>query len=211
MPGPALPERVAAAYQRYGARAFAVAAYRALFQWPTLRSRVVAGKLSMLLGAQIGRAALFGHDVFFSIPGGRLAIGESTSLGDRCHVEISANPRGELTIGRNCYFAHDVHIAAVQSIVIGDNVRIAEFTSLRDTSHNYQDARTNINEQGDTLGRIVIGDDVWIGKGSLILGSPEGTVIGKGAVIGAHTLVKSSVPEFAIAVGSPAKIVGHRE
>jgi acetyltransferase-like isoleucine patch superfamily enzyme len=90
-------------------------------------------------------------------------------------------------------------------------VRIAEFTSLRDTTHNYKDRSTTINQQGDTVGQLFIKDDVWIGQGCLIQGSPEGTVIGEGAVIGAHSVVKESVPDYAIAVGAPARIVGYRE
>ncbi len=114
-------------------------------------------------------------------------------------------------IGANCYLAHDIQIGAYQRLVIGDNVRIAEFASLRDTTHNYRDRSRNINQQGDTVGQLVIKDDVWIGQGCLIQGSPEGTVIGQGAVIGADSVVKESVPDYVIAVGAPARIVGYRK
>ena len=144
------------------------------------------------------------------IPGGILAIGDNTWIGDRCFIEAWPNPQAEIRIGARCYLAHDVQLASFRKLAIGDNVRIAEFTSLRDTSHNYEDKYTNINQQGDTVGDLIIEDDVWIGQGCLILGTADGTVIGKGAVIGAHSVVKESIPAYAIAVGAPARIVGYR-
>jgi acetyltransferase-like isoleucine patch superfamily enzyme len=154
---------------------------------------------------------MFGKGVCFLIPGGILAIGDDTWIGDRCFIEAWPNPQGEIRIGASCYLAHDIHLASFRKLAIGNNVRIAEFTSLRDTSHNYKDKSTNINQQGDTIGHLIIEDDVWIGQGCLILGSAAGTVIGRGAVIGAHSVVKESIPACAIAVGAPARVVGYRE
>jgi acetyltransferase-like isoleucine patch superfamily enzyme len=90
-------------------------------------------------------------------------------------------------------------------------VRVAEFVSLRDSSHNYQDRNRYIYQQGDTMGTLSIGNDVWIGQGAIILGSPDGTFIGNGVVIGAHSVVKESIPDYAVAVGAPARIVGFRQ
>ena len=145
------------------------------------------------------------------IPGGYFAVGDRTWLGARCFIEIWSNPHGELKIGENCYFAHDIHFGVFQEISIGNDVQIAEFTSLRDTTHNYSERSVKIKKQGDTFGRLIIEDDVWVGQGCIILGSPEGTVIGKGAVIGAHSVVKHSIPEYAVAVGAPAKVIGFRK
>ena len=203
--------RIKAARERYRSRAFAVLLYRTLFQWPRLRSRAIRLKLRLLLRSEIASTVRFGKDVFVTIPGGLVAIGEQSWIGDRCFIEVSPNPQAQLSIGSNCYFAHDIHIGAYKEIVIGDNVRVAEFTSLRDTSHNYRERSQPINQQGDDVGKLSIGDDVWIGQGCIVLGSRVGTVIGRGAVIGAHSVVKGSIPEYAIAVGAPAKIVGYRE
>ncbi len=202
--------RLRTARQRYGVRAYLVLLYRALFQWPRLRSRLIQLKLNYLLGAKISGTASIGKHVFVTIPGGFLAIGNQTRVGDRCVFEVSPNPFGEIRIGANCFLAHDVHLGAYQEITIGNNVRVAEFTSLRDTSHNYEDRNLEINQQGDTVGKLKIEDDVWIGQGCLVLGSPAGTVIGKGAVVGARSVVKESIPDYAIAVGAPARIVGYR-
>ncbi|MDQ3796893.1 MAG: acyltransferase, partial [Pseudomonadota bacterium] len=58
-----------------------------------------------------------------------------------------------------------------------------------------------------TKGGIVIGDDVWLGVGVIVL---DGVHIGNGAVIGAGAVVTRNVPDNAIAVGIPARVIGTR-
>lgn len=208
---PSILGRWRSARQRYGHRALAIAIHRSLFQWPKVRSKTIRLKLRLLYRSEISASTMFGKGVFFMIPGGILAISDNTWIGDRCFIEAWPNPTAEITIGANCYLAHDIHLGSFGKLSIGNNVRIAEFTSLRDTSHNYKDKKTNIDRQGDTVGELIIEDDVWIGQGCLILGSISGTLIGRGAVIGAHSVVKESIPAYAIAVGAPARVVGYRE
>jgi acetyltransferase-like isoleucine patch superfamily enzyme len=54
---------------------------------------------------------------------------------------------------------------------------------------------------------VKIGNDVWIGAGCSIL---PGVTIGNGAVIGARAVVTKDIPENAIAVGVPAKVLKYR-
>ena len=58
------------------------------------------------------------------------------------------------------------------------------------------------------IGEVTIGDDVWIGAGAKTL---MNTHIGTGAVIGANAVVVSDIPDYAIAVGIPARVVKYRE
>ena len=60
------------------------------------------------------------------------------------------------------------------------------------------------NGEGRT---IVVGNDVWIGRGALIL---PGVRIGDGAVIGAHAVVSRDVRPYAVVVGNPAREVKRR-
>ncbi len=55
--------------------------------------------------------------------------------------------------------------------------------------------------------QILIGSDVWIGRGAVIL---SGSKIGNGAVIGAGSVVAKEIPPYAIAVGNPAKVIKYR-
>ena len=54
----------------------------------------------------------------------------------------------------------------------------------------------------------MIEDDVWIGAGTKIL---SGVHIGRGAVIGAQSVVNKDIPDYAIAVGIPARVIGYRK
>jgi acetyltransferase-like isoleucine patch superfamily enzyme len=53
---------------------------------------------------------------------------------------------------------------------------------------------------------IKIEDNVWIGFDSIIL---PGVTIGRGAVVGARSVVKEDVPPYSIVAGNPARVVGH--
>lgn len=63
---------------------------------------------------------------------------------------------------------------------------------------------THINDQDR---EIVVNEDAWVGARCILLSKCE---IGRGAVIGAGSLVSKKIPPYAVAVGSPAKIVGVR-
>ncbi len=55
-----------------------------------------------------------------------------------------------------------------------------------------------------TKGDVVIGNDVWIGTGAMIL---SGVSVGNGAVIGARSLVTHDVPPYGIVGGNPARLI----
>lgn len=63
------------------------------------------------------------------------------------------------------------------------------------------------NYDATTKGPTIIGNDVWIGVGAIIL---SGTKIGDGAVIGAGSVVSSDIPPYAIASGNPARVTRTR-
>ena len=56
-------------------------------------------------------------------------------------------------------------------------------------------------------GKIIIEDDVWIGKGATIL---SGVTLGKGCIVGAKAVVAKDVPPYAIVVGNPSEIIKYR-
>lgn len=94
------------------------------------------------------------------------------------------------------------------SIEIGDDVILAQFVSLIASGHGVKRGSI-IRLQGvpDKRG-IKIGNDVWLGASSVVL---PGVTIGNGAVIGAGAIVTKDVPENAIVVGNPARILRYRE
>ncbi len=53
-------------------------------------------------------------------------------------------------------------------------------------------------------GPIIIEDDVWLGEKVSVM---PGVHIGRGAIIGANSVVTKDIPAYAVAVGSPAKVI----
>lgn len=60
---------------------------------------------------------------------------------------------------------------------------------------------------GDGAETTYIGNDVWLGHGACVL---SGAHIGDGAVVGAHTVVRGTVPPYAIVFGNPAQVLRYR-
>ncbi|WP_145274031.1 acyltransferase [Planctomycetes bacterium SV_7m_r] len=76
------------------------------------------------------------------------------------------------------------------------------------TDHQHRvDSMIPIAEQGCEQRPVVIGDDVWIGTGAVIL---PGVTIGSGAVIGAGAIVNQDIPANQIWAGVPARMIRHR-
>ncbi|HZL12387.1 MAG TPA: CatB-related O-acetyltransferase [Prolixibacteraceae bacterium] len=63
------------------------------------------------------------------------------------------------------------------------------------------------NNSSEEYKRVIVGNDVWIGTNAIILG---GLKIGNGVIIGAGAIVTKDVPDYAIVVGVPAKIIKYR-
>lgn len=92
-------------------------------------------------------------------------------------------------------------------VIIGDKVLIGPNVSIFASNHNYLDKDKAIRDQGYYEGDIKIEDDVWIGAGCVIT---AGVTIGRGSIIGSGSVVTKSIPEYSIAVGSPAKVIKSR-
>ncbi|MDH5380593.1 MAG: acyltransferase [Cyclobacteriaceae bacterium] len=133
----------------------------------------------------------------------RIYCKKNVSIHDYCILQGS----GTIYIGENSFIGQYSVIGCNQEIRIGNNVLVAQSVSIRDTDHNIDSAIELINMQGIKTAPVLIEDDVWIGHGVVIT---RGVRIGKGAVIGANAVVTKDIPEYAIAVGVPAKIIKYR-
>lgn len=108
------------------------------------------------------------------------------------------------SIGRDVYIADDIIIAEeLRSrglITIGDRVSMAPRITLVTTSHpNNSSIRAFAPEK---TGAIVIEADAWLGAGVVVL---PGVTIGRGAVVGANSVVTSDVAPLHVVAGQPAR------
>jgi acetyltransferase-like isoleucine patch superfamily enzyme len=199
--------RIARIFERYGFRTPLVALWL-LFGRLRLASYGRRLKWSLLTRGHKGSHITIGRDTYVS-PGSNVTIGSNVNVGDRVVLEVYVEPRARLVIGSYVWLSHDCHICAFRSVNIGAGVRVGEFVSIRDSMHLYS-SRFAIACQGNSLGEIVIGDDVWIGRGCLILGRPEGISIGAGSVIGANSVVSVDIPPGEVWGGVPARFIKER-
>lgn len=147
---------------------------------------------------------------------------------DKSKIRIGANThiRGELllfahggsiSIGHNCYIGENTRIWSASEIIIGNNVLIAHNVNIHDNiSHpidaelrrkHYQNIITTGHPSKDIdlkEKKVIIKNDAWIGFNASIL---KGVTIGERAVVGACAVVTSDVPDDAIVVGNPAKMI----
>lgn len=202
--------RVLTIWQRYSWRTPFVVLAIGCIRFGKSRDFLFQTWLRLVTKGKKGKGISYGRDITIS-PGAQLDLGDNLYIGSRCTFEITVNPPGFVTIGANTWISRDCHICSNASIQIGANVLIGEFVSIRDTTHDYADINRPIKQQRDIVGHIIIEDNVWIGRGTLILGRPEGVVIGQGAVIGANSVVSKSVPAFTVVAGAPAKFVRSRK
>ena len=133
-----------------------------------------------------------------------IEIGKNTSIKQYAYL---GSRGGFIKIGNNCSVNPYCVFLGYGGITIGNNVRIAATTSVIAFNHNYMDKNVPVIEQGNNWKGVVIEDDVWIGTGVRVL---DGVTIGRGAIIGAGSVVTKSIPEFSVAVGAPAKVIKTR-
>jgi galactoside O-acetyltransferase len=112
-------------------------------------------------------------------------------------------------IGNGCHFNSNVMINADLDgkILIGENVMLGPNVVVRASNHNYSKRDVPMYLQGHSGGEIIIEDDVWVGANAVLLPNIR---IGKGAVVGAGSVVTKNIEPYTIVGGIPAKRIGFR-
>jgi acetyltransferase-like isoleucine patch superfamily enzyme len=141
---------------------------------------------------------------------------EGFRLGDNVRVRehvwmlgtaVLTDPGVGLSLGDNVYVGPYCVLGAGGGLTIGSDVTIGAHVDILAENHSFEDPDVPINRQGVEREGIVIEDDCWIGNRATIL---DGVRVGRGSVIGAAAVVTRNIPEFSVAVGSPARVVRDR-
>lgn len=117
------------------------------------------------------------------------------------HVKLSSN----MSLGDRSSIGDFSHLQG--EIVIGNDVMMAPRCALIADNHRFTDTTRPMNTQGTEHDKIVIGNDVWLGYGVIVL---PGVTVGDGAVCAAGAVITKDVEPYAIVGGNPAKTIRKR-
>lgn len=110
----------------------------------------------------------------------------------------------KMVIGDGTEIGHFNHITCVNSVEIGSKVLTADRVHISDNTHDYEDTKIAIIDQPIiSKGPVSIGDGTWLGENVSVLSCR----IGRNCVIGANSVVINDIPDFCVAVGTPARVV----
>ncbi len=135
-----------------------------------------------------------------------ITIGNKVHISERSWIfaykRIGNDP--QINIHDGTYIGRSTHIVSVSGITIQQNVLISDKVYLSDNLHEYKNIELPIKSQKILdKGPISIGENTWIGENVCVIGSS----IGKHCVIGSNSVVLSNIPDYSVAVGSPAKVI----
>ena len=128
---------------------------------------------------------------------------------------------GEIMIGAHCFIGPGAQIWSARQVTIGDRVFVSHGVNIHDSNAHPMSARLrHIQFVHSTspevvqafaairMAPVVIEDDAWVGFNATVL---KGVTIGRGAVVGAASVVTSDVPPWTVVAGNPARIIGTAE
>ena len=134
----------------------------------------------------IGRGFHAGRNVVLWAPSG-LKIGDNCYIGRHSQIECDAE------IGHNVIMANQVAFVGRYDHCfqhVGTPTRLA--SQIRDPDYDWKGAGT----------KVVVGDDVWIGYGAIIL---SGVTLGEGCVVASGAVVTRDVEAYTVVGGNPAR------
>lgn len=189
---------------------------------------VLRKKFYKSLFAQVGRNVIFGKSITIRHPdkiyigdnviiddyavldgkgtdNNRIIIGDNVMIG---RSSVISCKNGNITIGENSNIAMNCFIQSAKEVNIGKNVLFAAYCYvIGGGDHETERTDIPIIAQGQIVKGITIEDNCWIGASVKVL---DGVKIGRDSIIGAGAVVTKDIPDYAIAVGVPAKVVKTR-
>jgi len=156
----------------------------------------------------IGENSFIGDRVImYQAPGGgRIRIGTGTHIHRDSIFETGDG--GSISIGDDTHIQPRCQFSAYKGrIEIGSAVQIAPNCAFYPYDHGFERSTAIKNQPFQSKGGILIHDDAWLGVGVIVL---DGVQIGRGAVIGAGSVVTKNITDYSIAFGTPARVVNTR-
>lgn len=163
-------------------------------------------KLQYLLLAKVRNGKLIiGKDVVFSgkqiirvSNHGNCTIGDKCTFSNDIYLSVDG---GNLQIGENVFFNYNCNVMCMKSIIIGDGCLFGGNITLVDNDHNYKE--DNFSSQY-IMGEIEIGKNCWIGSNVVIM---NGSKIGDNCVIGSGSIVKDNISDNSVLIQKRQNII----
>ncbi len=124
-------------------------------------------------------------------------------MGDGAVRLQARGPEAVVTVGEGTSFSNNVQVIAEKSVSIGRRCLIGDAVLIFDSDFHHLSAEGRHTLPG-AVAPVVLEDNVFVGSRAIIL---KGVTIGKDSVIGAGSVVVSSIPPGVIAAGNPAKVI----
>ena len=132
-----------------------------------------------------------------------LHMGNSVSI----HPNVYMRNPEKITIGNSSNINHGCELYGAGGITIGSGTMVAYNTMIMSDSRTFMGS-SPLKSRTERISKpVIIGDDVWIGAGSIIL---PGLIISDHAIVAAGSIVTKNVSEWDIVGGNPAKKISSR-
>ena len=140
---------------------------------------------------------------------GLISIGARTIILGHAWLSVERSawslPAPVITIGDGVGIRPYCTISAAESVVIEDDVVVSSFTTIIDSDHTWRSGHDSVLWSPLDPAPVHVGRGTWIGERVAVL---RGARIGKFCKIGANSVVRGEIPDYSIAVGAPARVVG---
>ncbi len=137
----------------------------------------------------------------------RIFIGSKVYINDKGWLAcepLTGDADAKLIIGDGTYIGRFSHIYATSKIEIGKKVLMADKVYISDNLHSYENIEMPVIDQPiKQTNQVIIGDGAWLGENVCVIGAR----VGRNSVIGANSIVNKDIPDYCVAIGSPAIII----
>jgi acetyltransferase-like isoleucine patch superfamily enzyme len=131
-----------------------------------------------------------------------IILGDRVSIG---RLSTIAAKRGKIVLKNGANIGSYCRVATNSTVTIGESVLLGAYCYVGPGNHTEgQEGKPLIEQPMDIRGGVEIGNHAWLGAGVTVL---DGVRIGVHAIIGAHSLVTEDVPDWGVAVGTPARVI----
>jgi serine acetyltransferase len=149
------------------------------------------------------------HRPMWVFGGHKIAIGAHTLMLHNTWLSVETPawnlPGPVLQIGDRVGIRPYCTISVAESVVIEDDVIIGAYSTVIDSDHTFAQGRPNVMHNQLETAPVRIGRGTWLAERVAVL---RGSNVGRCCIVGANSVVRGDIPDFSIAAGSPARVVG---